>query len=384
MMREQRAERDVPAVRRHVMHSTIFLAVLPLFLLHLTGCPDKVKPGSAEVKRQSVTDITVTEVQPVEVDEYYETSGTVKAKTVSAVAARTMGTVTSLKVREGERVRAGQVLMTVDDRDIAQRVKAAEKSLEAAQQQKSLADITYQRYRKLHDEKAISLQEIDQVETQKKVADIEYEKAKALLDEARITRGFSRILAPGPGIVIEKKIDLGSMAVPGAPLLVVEDTSSYRVETTPDESMSGKLQIGMPVDITIDSLGRTLRGRVVEIVPAIDVQSRTFLAKIEVKGDGLRTGQYAKVRIPSGKKKALLVPEKAVVEKGQLTGVYTVGEQGVIVYRLVRPGKNHNGMVEILSGLNPKDRVITGGIERAVDGGRAAGVTGGQTSAGTH
>ncbi|MFO0754669.1 MAG: efflux RND transporter periplasmic adaptor subunit [Thermodesulfovibrionales bacterium] len=385
MMREQKAVGGGRTSGRGPVHTGVYFVLLSLLLLHLGGCSDKVKPGSAEVKRQAVTGVTVTEVEPVEQDEYYEASGTVKARTVSVVASRIMGTVTSLKVHEGERVRAGQLLMTVDDRDIAQRVKAAEKALDAAKQQQSLADVTYQRYRKLHDEKAISLQEIDQVETQKKIADSEYEKAAALLDETRITRGFSRIGAPGPGVVVEKRIEVGSMAVPGTPLLVVEDTSSYRVETSLDESMSGRVRIGMPVDVVIDSLGRELKGRIAEITPSIDELSRTFPVKIEIKGAGLRTGQYAKVRVPSGRREALLVPDQAVVEKGQLTGVYVVEERGVIVYRLVRPGRTSNGMTEILSGLNPKDKVITGGVERAVDGGRVTAATGsGQANAGTH
>ncbi|MCL5062811.1 MAG: efflux RND transporter periplasmic adaptor subunit [Nitrospiraceae bacterium] len=346
---------------------TSYLLIFSLLLLF--GCKDKVKPGTAEVKRQAVTGVTLAEVHPTQVDEYYETSGTVRAKTISVIASRVMGTVTSVKVKEGDRVHAGQVLMTIDDRDVAQRVKAAEKTVEAAKQNKSLMDITYRRYKNLHDEKAISQQEIDQIETQKKVSDMEYERAKAMLAEAQIYHGFTRISAPTSGVVTEKKIELGSMAVPGIPILTVEDNSYFRIEANVDERLSGKLKIGMPVDVIIDSIGQEAKGRITEIIPAVDPMSRTFLIKIDLKMPSLKTGLYGKVLIPEGKREAILVPQKAIVEKGQLVGVYVVDDKGVITYRLIKAGKKYGEQIEVLSGLNGGEKIIVDGVEKAVDGG---------------
>ncbi|NWF52395.1 MAG: efflux RND transporter periplasmic adaptor subunit [Nitrospirae bacterium] len=345
-----------------------FLIVTSYFLL-VSGCKDKVKPGTAEVKRQVVTGVTLAEVHPSQVDEYYETSGTVKAKTISIVASRVMGTVTSVKVKEGDRVHAGQVLMTIDDRDIVQRVKAAEKAVEAAKQNKSLSDITYQRYKNLYDEKAISQQEIDQIETQKKVSDMEYERAMAMLAEAQVNHGFTRITAPISGIITEKKIELGSMAIPGIPILTVEDNSYFRIEANVDERLSGKLKRGMPVDVIIDSIGKQVKGRISEIVPAIDPMSRTFLIKVDLKMPSLKTGIYGKVLIPEGKKESILIPQKAIVEKGQLVGVYVVDNKGITTYRLIKTGKKYGEQIEILSGLSSGEKIIVGGVEKAVDGG---------------
>lgn len=334
-----------------------------------TACRDKVEPGAHEVKREQVTGVAVIGLKLSEVDEYFETSGTVRAKNRSVIASRVMGLVTSLRVKEGDRVTAGQVLLTIDDRDVAERVKAAEKALEGARQNQSLSDITYQRYKKLYDDKAVAGQELDQIETQKKVADIEYEKTKAMLAEARIYQGFARILSPTSGFVTEKKIDVGSMAVPGTPLLTVEDNSNFRVEVNADEKLSGSLKIGTEVSVFIEALNRDIIGKVTEIVPSIDPVSRSFLVKIGIRGEHLKNGYYARVSIPVGKKESLLVPKKAVVEKGQLSGVYTVDKNSVITYRLVRAGKHSGDKVEILSGLNPGDVVIVDGVEKAVDGG---------------
>lgn len=351
---------------RRGIYIVIFIVIAAGVLI---GCKDKVKPGVHEVKREQVTGVKLEVLKPLEVNEYLETSGTVRAKTTSIVASRMMGTVTSLRVKEGDRVGAGQLLLTIDDSDVAQRVKAAEKAVEGAKQHQTLSDTTYQRYKKLYDEKALAGQELDQIETQKKVSAIEYERAKAMLAEARIYHGFTRILSPTSGIVTEKKIELGSMAMPGIPLLMVEDNSSYRLEVNADEKLAGRLKTGMDVSVFIEALNRELAGKVTEVVPSIDPMSRSFLVKISIKDKDLKNGYYARVAIPVGKKQVMSVPENAVTEKGQLTGVYTVDKNSVITYRLVRVGKPYGDRVEVLSGLNPEDPVIVDGVEKAVDGG---------------
>ncbi len=344
----------------------VALIVHPLLL---AGCGEKVKPGTAEMKSQTVTGVEVMEVRPSQVDEYYETSGTVKARATSAVASRVMGNVTSLNVREGDRVREGQVLLTIDDRDVAQRVNAAEKAVEATEQNRSLMEITYQRYRKLYDEKALSQQEMDQIATQKKVADIEYERAVAGLSEAKVYHGFTKVVAPFSGLVTEKKIEAGGMAVPGMPLLTLEETSSFTIEANVEQGLSGKINIGTKAEVTVEPLSRRIEGRISEMVPAIDPMSRTFLVKIGLSGTGLRSGLYGKVSIPVGKREAILIPRTALIERGQLTGIYTVNEKGIISYRLVRVGKEYGDNLEILSGLSAGERIIIGGAEKAVDGG---------------
>ncbi len=349
-------------------------ALLFAISMLLPGCKDKVGPGAASVSRPTVVGVTVTAVHPSEVEEYFETSGAIRAKTISRIAGRTLGAVTSLRVKEGDRVHAGQVLLTVDDRDAVQKVIAAEKALESAQQNRSLADITYSRYRKLYDEKALSQQEIDQIETQKKITELDYERSNALLNEARVNRAFTTIVSPVSGIVTEKKTERGSMAVPGVPLLTVEDVSSFILEAPLDERLTGKVKTGTPVEIFVDAINQELKGTITEIVPSIDPLSRTFISKIALTGPSLRTGIFARVKIPTGRKSAIVLPDKAIVEKGELTGVYVVDPGGIINYRLVRIGSHYGNNVEILSGIKANDRVIIDNISRAVDGGIVAGM----------
>jgi RND family efflux transporter MFP subunit len=363
--------------------------LLPVFFLFLAagalliGCGEKPSPDAARVKRQAISGVSVATVALTPVDEFYEAAGTVRAAHTSIIASRMMGAITSLLVKEGDAVEKGELLLAIDDSDVVQKVRAAEagyqeatKALEAAKQNLDLADITYGRYKKMYEEKAISRQELDQFETQKTLAGLGYEqgremvnRAAAGLSEAKIYLGFTRVTSPVKGVVTEKKTEVGNMAVPGMPLLTVENTTAFHAEVTADESMSGKIRIGMPVLVSIEAINRQMPGKIAEILPAVDPQSRSFTVKIALSGAGLRSGLYAKARIARGKKEAILAPLAAIVEKGQLTGVYAVDGQGIVTYRLVRTGKQYDGGWEILSGLKPNDRIIVQGAEKAVDGG---------------
>ena len=159
------------------------------------------------------------------------------------------------------------------------------------------------------------------------------------------------------------------MAMAGMRLLSIEDTSRYRFEAEMDESFAGQITPGLDVEVEISSLKVKLPGNVSETVPAVVPRSRTFKIFIALPGEpNLQSGLYARVKIPVGQQELVMVPAEAVVSKGQLTGVYTVGSNRVITYRLVRPGRKYGGKTEILAGLKPGDTIITGNVSRVVDG----------------
>ncbi len=363
------------------MKKTVALALSAALALALAGCGEKTAPGGAA--RKEVRGVEIQRIEPSSVPEYMEASGTVKARTISAISSRVMGAVTSIKAREGDRVRAGQLLLTIDDsgiRDKAGQAQAAlegaKKALESAKANLDMTNLTCERYKKLYDSKAISGQEFDQMETQRKAALSGYgqalegvRQAEAGLGEARAFLAYTRISAPFAGVVTARMTDAGSMASPGMPLLTVEDTSEFLLDVYASEKYVEKLRRGMAVRVAIDAIPGAFEGRIVEAVPSVDPQSRTFLVKIALKGKGLRTGLYAKVMAQIGQRTALLVPEASLVEQGGLKGVYAVDNDGVITYRLVRAGGAFGHDIEILSGLSAGDRVIVKGTELAADGG---------------
>lgn len=365
------------------MRKMFFLALISAILI-CGACKDKIKPGSVEPRRKEVSGVATVIVAPTVVDSFAETSGTVKANNVSVISSRLMGTVIKVTAREGDKVNAGDTLIIIDDSDMTQKVaaaaagfKEAQKALEAAQKNSELAEITRRRYAGLLEEKVISQQEFDEIETNRKVALIEYERAqqaveraRAMEEEARVYHGFTRIKAPYRGCVTAKKIDEGTMAVPGVPLMVVEDTSRFKIDVPVDERFHKNLSVGMAVSVIVVSTNDERQGTVARIAPAVDPSTHSFNTEIALKGACLKTGLFAKVLIPVGKKEAILVPKKSVIEKGQLTGVYTVDKKRVISYTLVKTGKLYGDQAEVLSGLGKGDRIIVDGVERAVDGGK--------------
>lgn len=357
--------------------------ILLVVAVSLPGCKDRVKAGQAHVKRSEIMGVTTSKAALSKVESVYETSGTVRAKVTSTIASRVFGAVTRMYVREGDTVRAGDMLLTLDNRDARERVAAAKsgydealKAREASGRQSDLADITSRRYGNLYKEKVVSQQEFDQIETQRDVAALERERAalaagraKSLLEEARVHLGFTEIRAPFSGVVTARKVDEGSMAAPGMPLLTLEDTSQFKIEAYVDERLSPRLKRGAEVKVRFDATGVTMKGLITRVVPAIDPATRTFLIEAALQGPNLRSGLYAKVLIPEGMRETMIVPLSAIVEKGRLTGVYAVDEDGVVNYRLIKKGAVYDTGAEVLSGLKNGDRIIVTGAERAVDGG---------------
>jgi len=351
----------------YLLTATLFFALMIL------GCKSKTEES---IKRPQISGVKVEPVAVSKVDDIYEVTGTVRSNQTSLVASRVMGGVTSVSVKEGDFVQKCQILITIDDRDAIQRLRAAEMSVEAAKQSRDLTDKTWQRYKKLHDEEVVSQQEMDRMDTQKKLADAEYNRVKAMADEAATYLSFTKVTAPVSGRITEKRIDAGSMATPGMPLLVIEGGGSSYIEVSMDAGIENSVKTGMAVEAMIEPENRPVAGIVKEIFPAVDPASRTFTAKIGFKNARPRSGLFARVRIPIGKKEVMIVSAQSVVRKGQLTGVYAVDDQGLVTYRLVRTGKSSAAGTEILSGLNANDRIITAGIEKVVDGGVIAGAKG--------
>ncbi|MBI5455092.1 MAG: efflux RND transporter periplasmic adaptor subunit [Deltaproteobacteria bacterium] len=360
----------------------IFTAVLMTTALAITGCGEfGEKAAYTPIERKEVSGLPTVLARAEAVEGFVEAPGTVRAASTSVVSSKVMGAVTTLKASEGSFVKKGEVLLTIDDSDISAKIRAAEAGVaeaeagqKAAEAGRALSEVTYSRYKKLLEEKAVSRQEFDTVETQAKAAALDFERmensvkrAKAGLSEARAYGSYTRVTSPVTGIVSEKRTDIGSMASPGMPLLIIEGTSSFTLDVSADERLATSLRPGSKVEVIIDNADGLREGVVKESVRAVNTASRTSLIKIAVKGKGLLPGLFGRARIPAGKREALLVPATAVVERGALTGVYTVDAKGLITYRLIRKGPAYGTDVEVLSGLEKGERVVSIGAD-ASDG----------------
>ncbi len=364
----------------------------------LSSCGGKERPEKAAAKESAPVLVHAITVQHSAVPAYYEATGTVRARTAAVISAKVMGYVREVNAAVGDRVRAGQTLVVLDSRDLeaayreaeAARNEArnampeAENGIASAKANLDLAEVTLKRMKTLFDKDSISRQEYDEAQMRVKVARANYEMALAKKEQLRsrieqaeqglasagVARSYSRVTAPFDGIVTEKPVELGSLAAPGQPLLTIERAGVYRLEAAIEESKLSAVRPGQKVEVQLDALDRTLNGRVTEIVPAIDVASRTFTAKIDLPASPqIRSGLFGRARFPLGARESMTVPPEAVVERGQLASVY-VADAGYARSRLVTLGDRGPNAIEVLSGLNPGERVIAPAPAGLADGAR--------------
>lgn len=354
-------------------------------MLAVAGCGGKsgeehrsAAPQTAIVKGALVETVK-TELQP----ESVELSGTVRARTTAMVAARIPGTVVMLQVREGDRVRKGQLLARLEaGESLAQAAAAvsvvdeARRALEEAQTRKKLADTTAERFSKLFNEQAVSRQEFDVKQAERELAVQGVARAEARLRQAQegskaagTVADHTRITAPISGVVVLKQIDLGATVFPAQPLMTIEDEGSYQLELAVPESMTAKVKSGQAVQVSLDTVNQVVAARISEVVPAADSASRTFTARVNLHGKGLRSGLFGRVNLATGNEyKGILINRRAVVERGAMTSVWVVDKDKAARMRLVKLGKTSGGRVEILSGLTDGEQVVVSGIERISEG----------------
>jgi RND family efflux transporter MFP subunit len=371
----------------HRNHAITGLSVLITVLNGaLAGCTSERR--SEPAAPETVSNVSVTVAQKTIVPDWLEAVGTVRAAQTSQVASQMMGNIVEIRAREGDRVQSGQVLAVIDD---AQRragveqataaVTAAEKEVSAAGSDFTLAESTLKRYQQLYEKKSVSPQEFDEIRTRYQSAEARREMARAgqaqanaARNQARTSLGYAQIRAPFAGLVTEKKADAGTLASPGMLLFTVEDTRSYRLEATVDESDIRIVRIPQAVSVSVDALGNTdLSGKVVQIVPAADPTSRSFLVKVELPSDTrLRSGLFGRARFPRGERTSLLIPRSAVVQRGQLQGVYVTDAKQIAGLRYITLGKTAGDQVEVLSGLQDGERLIAAPGNRDLGGKRIA------------
>jgi RND family efflux transporter MFP subunit len=154
------------------------------------------------------------------------------------------------------------------------------------------------------------------------------------------------------------------------PILTIEDQHRFRLEATVNESDVRYVHLGQAVPVVVDALGdQELKGRVVEIVPAADAASRSFVVKVELPIDrALRSGLFGRARFARGERSALLIPRSAVVERGQLQGIYVLDLNRIVGLRYITLGKPLAGQVEVLAGLQAGETLIADPGSRELSG----------------
>jgi RND family efflux transporter MFP subunit len=352
----------------------------------LAGCANE-RPATSPPP-ETVSNIPVIVAQRATLPDWVEAVGTVRATQTSQVSSQLTGNIIEIQAREGDRVQGGQVLAILDDahpraamEQATAALTASEKEISATDSDLALATTTLKRYEQLYEKKSVSPQEFDEIkaryhsaESRRDIARAGQVQANAALTQARTSLAYTRIRAPFAGVVTEKKIDAGMLATPGLPMFTIEDTRRYRLEVTVDEIELRTVRNGQVSLVMIDAVGNVpLTGKVVQIIPAVDVTSRGFLVKVELPPDAhLRSGLFGRAHFPRGERSALLIPYNSLVTHGQLQGVYVLDTNQIAGLRYVTVGKNAGEQIEILSGLQEGEKLVSAPGDRDLGGKRIA------------
>ncbi len=362
--------------KESVMRKNIlFFCFLISFLVFLfMGCGEKIEPGNVKPPDKGSVKTVVASAKIIRHPAIYESVGTVSAKTVSTISSKVMGSVEKVFVREGDLVKAGDRLATIDNRQAKAMLHQAKAALGAARRAETSANAgaefataTYIRYRNLMKDESASPQEFDEIKSRYQQAQAglaaakeRVKEAEAALTLARVRTKDTVILAPYDGIIRAKMVDVGDLATPGKPMFSIEDKNRYVANLVVPEQYAHLVALNQKVTVTVPALNnRSFAGSVQDIFPAVDTKSFSFLIKVRLPMDrGLRSGMFARGAIQIGSSELMLIPQTAVIHSGQLTGIYLVDNAQIAKFRLIRTGRIFGLSIEVLSGLNEGARYV--------------------------
>lgn len=279
--------------------------------------------------------------------------GTVRAELRSVIEAKVSGKIEQMLVVPGQKVKRGELLASVDAREVQSRLDQA-----LAVRQQTEGDM--KRFASLLEQKILSQSEYDIAQSKFRVADAAVKEAETML-------GYTKVAAPFDGVITRKHTDVGDLATPGKPLLEMEDSRTLRLEADAPEAVVGKLTLGDKLPVRISALETELTGVISEISPAADPGSRTFLVKLNLPPQaGLRAGQFGRVAMPVGETAALRVPAAAVVQRGQMELVFVVISNHAQL-RIVKTGKRIGDEVELVSGVSAGEQIVVSAVGTLID-----------------
>lgn len=319
---------------------------LSISLLLILG----VSPGISEA--QALATVTL---EMREVDQSYPAEAVVEAVRQATIAAQVQGRVIEARFDAGSRVKAGEVLMRLDEREAAQ-------SQAGAQAQLVNARAAFERSKNLLAQKFISQAAFDKAEA-------DFKAAAASAGQAGAVTSFATIVAPFAGVVAQRHAELGEMAGPGRALLTVFDPKSLRVVASIPQHKLAEIRKGLRARVEFPETGKWIDALRVEILPTADIQTHVVRVRVYLPDnlEGVLPGMFVRAHFVIGKARKMQVPAGAVLRRGELTGVYVVDDKAIPHLRQVRLGESLAGNdIEVLAGLAAGEKVALDPIKAGI------------------
>ncbi|MDA0196325.1 MAG: efflux RND transporter periplasmic adaptor subunit [Bacteroidetes bacterium] len=341
---------------------------LPFMLLVTAGILASCGKNEVEVGKEARLKVAVKEVSLITQSSKRQFSGKVVADDKLILSTKLQGQVKQLLVDEGDKVRKGQLLLTIKSNELDARLASTGSSLKEAQS--SLQNIikNYSRISKLFEKGSATQKEMDDITAGRDAATARTQSVEGAILELEELLTYASLTSPINGFVSQKFINPGAMATPGSPLIAIESLEELKVDINVPEFEIGTFTEGDPVEVHIGT--ESFSGQVNKIIPSSEFSGPQF--KVSVKllttNEGLKPGMFARVSLLKETESKILVPITSIYQRGQLTGIFTVSTQGEALLRWVRTGKEFAEGVEILSGLVAGEKYIVASESKLYDG----------------
>ena len=298
-------------------------------------------------------------------------SGQVESSQIANISTRVMGYITKLTVKVGDHVNAGQLIASISNNDMIAKRSQVDASITEAEAALKNAQKDFERFTELYKQQSATAKELDNVTLQYNAMKAKVEATKQMRNEVTAMLAYTSLTAPFAGTVTQKFADAGSMANPGMPIITIEQSGTYQISAAVPETEISQIKPGEAVTVSIRSIDKVFTGKITQINPSSQFTGGQYIIKIsipDIDKKGLYAGMYANIGITStGRSKdnntetegAILVPVSSIVNKDQLTGLYTISSNNTALLRWVRLGKTYGDKVEVISGLDKNESFIT-------------------------
>ncbi len=338
------------------LHGRALLAVSAALLLAACGQDPKPVAAPAEQHFDAAIEVVVRRELPAA----YTSTGSVVSDERVDITSRLAAYVRSIEVREGERVQRGQLLATLDSKDVDANIRAALANRDQAAALKKDAEKDLETSENLFASGVVTTTHVRKTRLQLQAATETLAAAEALLARGQAERQYSSILSPVAGVVVARQGRVGTVAAPGVPLVTVESDTALLFATQVAEQRVAGVHVGDPVTISIDALGRTLTGEVLRVVSSGSAVTRGFEVKIAIPATpGLTPGMFGRSEFQIGKRPEIAIPPAALVDRGGLSGVYVVDAESRLHFRWLRTGNRVGDAQVVLAGLDEGERIVS-------------------------
>lgn len=305
-----------------------------------------------------------------EVAQTYSADGAVEATRQSTVSAQISGRVKEILFDVGDRVKKGQVIVRIDEREAEQSVAGSQAQLLRAQAAMQQAKSDYERARQLFEQKFISQAALDKAQADYKMALAAAAASEAGAKESELAHGYTAVVAPYSGVVGARLVEVGEMVTVGKPLMTGFDPAQMRVVVDVPQYRIADLGKQPQATVELPSLKREIAAKSVEVLPTADqrTHSTRVRAYLPANESDIYPGMFVRVHFTIGKANKLLIPSSSVLRRSEVVAVYVVDDQGKARLRQVRLGETTGNDIEVLAGLNPGEKVALDPVKAGMAG----------------